>query len=141
PCAKFLTFLTKRFALAASAWSARPSASSARSGRTNPRRRTSMLPWLRRWRDWLRNELWPMYRPRPQPQALHFSYEKAGLVQTDQPIPWNAEAVVVEATLRLPASSRRKSDFRLGVPGRESVAPELLRRQETGDTYRIVFRM
>ncbi len=39
-----------------------------------------MWPWLKRWRDWAISELWPMYRIRPQPQALHFSYEKAGLV-------------------------------------------------------------
>ena len=61
-----------------------------------------------------------MYRIRPQPQALHFSYEKAGLVVADQPIPWNAEAVVVEASLRLPSSSgRRKNDFSLRVSGQE----------------------
>ena len=61
-----------------------------------------MWPWIKRWRDWAMNDLWPMYRIGPQPQALHYSYEKAGLTVHDQPIPWNAEAVLVEALLRLP---------------------------------------
>jgi hypothetical protein len=83
-----------------------------------------------------------MYRARPHPQALHFSYEKAGLVLPDQPVPWNAEAVVVEASLRLPASAgRRKADFRLRVPDQEPVAAEHLRRHETEDAYRVTFRL
>jgi hypothetical protein len=35
-------------------------------------------------------DLWPLNRLGPQPQALHYSYEKAGLILNDQPIPWNA---------------------------------------------------
>src|SRR5580692_2582448 len=101
-----------------------------------------MWPWLKRWRDWATSELWPMYRNRPQPQALHFSYEKAGLVMPDQPIPWNAEAVIVEASLRLPLSAgRRKTDFRVRVAGHEPVPAEQLRRHETDDAYRISFRL
>jgi hypothetical protein len=73
---------------------------------------------------------------------LHYSYEKAGLTLTNQPIPWNAEAVLVEALLRLPASTgRRKADFRLRLPGHEPFAPEQLRRQEGEDSYRVVFRV
>ena len=55
-----------------------------------------MWPWIKRWRDWAMHDLWPLYRIGPQPQALHYSYEKAGLTLHDQPIPWNAEAVLVE---------------------------------------------
>ena len=55
-----------------------------------------MLHWIKRWRDWAMNDLWPLHRIGTQPQALHFSYEKAGLTLNDQPIPWNAEAVLVE---------------------------------------------
>ena len=73
-----------------------------------------MWLWMKRWRDWAMNDLWPLYRISPQPQALHYSYEKAGLTLHDQPIPWNAEAVLVEALLRLPSTaSRRKGDFLL----------------------------
>src|SRR5215471_14248043 len=70
-----------------------------------------MWPWIKRWRDWVMNDLLPTYRIGAQPRALHFSFEKSGLVLHDQPIPWNAEAVLVEATLRLPsAGMRRKQD-------------------------------
>ena len=73
-----------------------------------------MWPWIKRWRDWAMHDFWPMHRTGPQPQALHYSYEKAGLTLHDQPIPWNAEAVLVEASVRLPPSgSRRKTDFHL----------------------------
>ncbi len=101
-----------------------------------------MWPWLKHWRDWAISELVPMYRLRPQPQALHFSYEKAGLVLPDQPIPWNAEAVVIEASLRLPASAgRRKAAFSARVAGRDPVLADHLRRHETGDASRVVFRL
>ena len=84
-----------------------------------------MWPWIKHWRDWAMNDLWPLYRISPQPQALHYSYEKAGLTLHDQPIPWNAEAVLVEALLRLPDSTAaRKSDFLLRVPGREPFPAE-----------------
>jgi len=70
------------------------------------------------------NDLWPFYRISPQPQAIHYSYEKAGLTVHDQPIPWNAEAVVVDARLRLPQSAgRRKTDFLLRLAGRDPVPP------------------
>jgi len=101
-----------------------------------------MWPWIKRWRDWVMNDLWPLSRIGPQQQALHFSYEKAGLTLHDQPIPWNAESVLVEALLRLPPSaSRRKGDFKLCVPGQEPLLPEQLRRQETEERFRISFRL
>src|SRR5262249_34424818 len=98
-------------------------------------------PWIKRWRDWAMRDLWPMYRIGPQPQALFFSYEKAGLTLHDQPIPWNAEAVLVEATLRLPnTASRRKSDFQLRLPGQDPIPAEQLRRKEADDRYQLTFR-
>ncbi len=101
-----------------------------------------MWPWIKRWRDWVMRDLLPVYRAGPQPQALHFSYEKAGLTLHDQPVPWNAEAVLVEASLRLPATCpRRKNDFQLRVGRQEPVAPEGLRRQESDDRYRLFFRL
>jgi hypothetical protein len=82
-----------------------------------------------------------MHRIGPQPQALHYGYEKAGLIVYDQPIPWNAEAVLVEAQLRLPASSaRRRSDFLLKVQGLPAFQAELLRRQQSDDWFRLLFR-
>ena len=75
-----------------------------------------MWPWIKRWRDWAMNDLWPLYRINPQPQALHYSYEKAGLTLHDQPIPWNAEAVVVDID-PLPAV--------IGFDGLKSGAPAI----------------
>jgi hypothetical protein len=100
-----------------------------------------MWPWIKRWRDWAMHELWPFYRLGLQPQALRYSYEKGGLTVPDQPIPWNAEAVLVEAMLRLPSpTARRKSDYQLRLPNREPQAAETLRRQEGEDHYRLFFR-
>jgi hypothetical protein len=101
-----------------------------------------MWPWIKRWRDWAMRDLWPLYRIGPQPQALHYSYEKAGLTLHDQPVPWNAEAVLVEALLRLPESAgRRKADFHLRLPGQTPVPAETLRRQEHENRYRVTFRV
>ena len=81
-----------------------------------------MWLWIKRWRDWAMHDLWPLYRLGPQSQALHYSYEKAGLVVHDQPVPWNAEAALVEASLRLsPSQSRRKADFELRLAGQKSI--------------------
>jgi hypothetical protein len=101
-----------------------------------------MWPWIKRWRDWAMDSLWPLYRIGPQPQALHYSYEKAGLIVHDQPVPWNAEAVLVEATLRLPESAgRRKADFTLRLPGQEPVPAEQLRPRDGDKRYTIGFRV
>src|SRR5438105_11312284 len=101
-----------------------------------------MWPWIKRWRDWAMHDLWPMHRTGPQPHALHYSYEKAGLTLHDQPIPWNAEAVLVDALVRLPQSGqRRKSDFQLRVGRQEPIAPESMRRDEDSEHHRIVFRL
>lgn len=101
-----------------------------------------MWLWIKRWRDWAMNDLWPLYRISPQPQALHYSYEKAGLTLHDQPIPWNAEAVLVEALLRLPpGAGRRKGDFSLRLPGQPPVPADQLRRQDGDERYGILFRL
>jgi hypothetical protein len=101
-----------------------------------------MWPWIKRWRDWAMHDFWPLYRIGPQPQALYYSYEKAGLTLANQPIPWNAEAVLVEAALRLQSGgSRRKADFQLRLPGQEPFPAEQLRRHEADDRYRVCFRL
>src|SRR5262245_1236614 len=105
-----------------------------------------MWPWIKRWRDWVMNDLLPTYRIGTQPRALHYSFEKAGLTLHDQPIPWNAEAVLVEATLRLPSPApRRKADFQLRLPGQEPRPADNLRKQDGGppDEHRhsVTFRL
>jgi hypothetical protein len=101
-----------------------------------------MWPWLRRWLDCaMMNEMWPFSRGGPRPQGLYFGYEKGGLVIHDQPIPWNAEAVLVEALLRLPPRcSRRKNDYLLRLSGQEPIPAENLRRQDGEDRYHVQFR-
>ena len=37
--------------------------------------------------------------------GLHVRYEKAGLIFDALPIPWNADAVIVEANVRVPSSA------------------------------------
>jgi hypothetical protein len=79
----------------------------------------------------------------PQSQALHFSYEKAGLTLDNQPIPWNAEAVLVEANVRLPSATlRNKNDFglRLGEP-EKCFFPEVLRQDHADGPARLFFRL
>jgi hypothetical protein len=100
-----------------------------------------MWPWIKRWRAWAMREFWPMHRNGLQPQALHFSYEKAGLTVDEQPIPWNAEAVVVETRLRLPPFlAQHKGDFVLRLPGQPPLPAESLRREDAQNTHRLFFR-
>jgi hypothetical protein len=101
-----------------------------------------MWPWIKRWRAWAMREFWPMHRTGLQPQALHFSYEKAGLTVDDQPIPWNAEAVVVETRLRLPPYlAQHKNEFVLRLPGQPPLPAESLRREDAVNTHRLFFRL
>jgi hypothetical protein len=98
-----------------------------------------MWPSIRRFRDWAMHDLWNLTRSGPQPKTLYYSFEKAGLILHDQPVPWNAEAVVVETLVRLPDGvSRRKTEFTLHVPGREPIAAESLRSR--GNETRLSFR-
>ena len=44
-------------------------------------------------------------RPIAQTSGLYYSFEKAGLTLDRQPIPWNAEAVLVEAIVSVVAAT------------------------------------
>jgi hypothetical protein len=101
-----------------------------------------MWPWIKHWRDWAMTDLWLLSRPRVQARAMHCSYEKGGLVVDGQPIPWNADAVLVECLARLPGTAvRRKEDFLLRIPGREPIPLENLRREESDNRFRLYFRL
>lgn len=98
----------------------------------------SMRPWV----DWAMTNLTPASRTRPSGQAVHLRYEAAGLSLAESPVPWNADALVVEVLVRLPPLARHKGDFSLRVPGREAVVPESLRRDDADDArYRLTFRL
>jgi len=86
------------------------------------------------------NETKSLVRGSPQSQALTFRYEKAGLTLHDAAIPWNADAVLVEASLKLTGAQQRKADFTLRLPLGESIAAESLRAEEAGG-HRVVFRL
>lgn len=100
-----------------------------------------MWHWIRRSRDWVMNEVVTPHRIASQPQALYYSCEKGGLVLQNQPIPWGAESVLVEALLRLPTSARKKGDFTLRLPGLGAVPAETMRKDEASDKYRLFFRI
>ena len=96
---------------------------------------------IKRWRDWAMHELGPGHRHGFGVRGLHFGYEKTGLSVRDQPIPWNAEAVFVEADIPvLTSGARRKSDFQLHIPRQELLLPELLHREEGEESQRVFFR-
>jgi hypothetical protein len=99
-----------------------------------------MWRWIRHWRDWAMSEIVTPRRLASQPQALYFRSEKGGLTLENQPVPWSAEAVVVEAILRLPPAARRRGDFTLRVPGFDAVPAEILRADEAGQRHRLYFR-
>ncbi|QDU22763.1 hypothetical protein [Urbifossiella limnaea] len=99
-----------------------------------------MWPWMKRWLDWVTTDVLPLSRSRPHGQAVHTRYEKAGLALYDLPVPWNADAVVVEVLLKLPPAARKKGDFTLRLPGREPVPAESLR-PEADSRHRLLFRL
>jgi len=99
-----------------------------------------MWPSIRRWLDWAMNEL-VQSRPRTAEQAVHVRYEKAGLTLHAPPVPWNADAVLVELTAALPPAARLKTDFTLRIPGQSPIPAEVVRKAE-GDAgpFRVIFR-
>ncbi len=80
-----------------------------------------------------------------EPRALSHRYEKAGVVIYDQPVPWNVETVVVEASLRLPSQRMRNArDYQLHIHGRdESIVADSIHPDASGRIgfYRLFFRL
>ena len=84
------------------------------------------------------NDLGPLFRT-AQAQSLRFSFEKAGLALHNEAIPWNADAVIVEARLRLPAHSRTAEDLSLRV-GEKQIPVEDLSPCDDSDLWDVSFR-
>jgi len=99
-----------------------------------------MWRWIRHWRDWAMNEIVTPRRLAGQPQSLYFRSEKGGLTLENQPVPWCAEAVIVEALLRLPQAARKRGDFTLRVPGFDPFPADILKTDEVGQRHRLYFR-
>jgi len=100
-----------------------------------------MGPFIKRLSAWLMNELSSITTNRPSTQAIHVGYEKAGRVLFDGAVPWNADAILVEATLRLPPRQHAKSDFHVLLPGSGLFPAENLRPEENGSRHRLYFRL
>jgi hypothetical protein len=99
--------------------------------------------WFKRWQHWLTCKLpWPLQRLRgPQVRDIQFSYEKTGLVVHNEPVPWNAEAVMVEMAMVLPPKVVwRKSDFQLRIPGRPPLMPLSVQNTSEENLFQILFR-
>jgi hypothetical protein len=63
-------------------------------------------------------DLWTPQRTGPQLQMLEYRFEKAGQSFSRQAIPWNADAVIVEATIRPGVDFERcRKDYVLSVAG------------------------
>jgi hypothetical protein len=78
----------------------------------------------------------------PRLDHLRIGYEKCGLSIYDEPVAWNAEAVLVEASLRAPFETEwRKSAFQLHLPGRPPLLPAGLELTRDPDTIRVLFRL
>lgn len=99
-----------------------------------------MWPSIRRWRGWPMDESGGLARMRPGPEALHVGWELAGLTLAGPAVPWCAEAVTLEAGLRLPPLARRLEDFTLKLPGRDPIRPEAIRADEAAERHRVFFR-
>lgn len=102
-----------------------------------------MPQWLRHWRDWAIPGLFGnnLRSASPMAHGLLFSYEKAGLCVRNEPIPWNADRLRVEALLRVPSGVvRRKADFCLLCNNLPLGPPETLR-IEDGSLLRLGFNL
>jgi hypothetical protein len=75
--------------------------------------------------------------------GLHVRYEKAGLILDALPIPWNADAVIVEANVRLPKDTPRdKQDFSLRWSDADAgTAAELIMAGSAKTPTRVFFRV
>jgi hypothetical protein len=105
-------------------------------GHENPQRSVLVSQWLRKL-----SHVFGFFR-RPRVRSVHFSYEKAGLRVADEPIPWNAETVVVEAVVRLPHGlAWQKGDFQLEFPGRPPLMALAVHPAEQEREFRFVFRL
>jgi hypothetical protein len=95
-----------------------------------------MPPWLMRWLVWARDNLFRRARPRPLSAAVGF--ERAGATRWDPPVPWTADAALVDVLLQVPVSARRKTDFALRLPFATFPADAL--RPDADDRHRATFR-
>ena len=95
-----------------------------------------MPRWMTRSLAWARDNLFRRARPRPLTAAV--GYERAGITRWEIPVPWTADAAVIDVLLRLPAAARRKTDYAFRLPFATFPADTI--RQDADDRYRVTFR-
>jgi hypothetical protein len=83
-----------------------------------------------------------IFRRSPRLRACHVHYEKAGLSVADEPIPWNAEAVVVEAVVESAKEpDGAEGEFRLNLTNGHVAKPVAVCPQAADGVYRVRFRL
>lgn len=95
-----------------------------------------MPRWPTRWLAWARDNL--LRRARPRPLSAAVGYERAGATRWEPPVPWTADAAVVDVLVRLAPAARRKTDFALRLPFATVPADSI--RPDTDDRCRVTFR-
>lgn len=95
-----------------------------------------MARWLTHSLAWARDNL--LGRARPRPLSAAVGYERAGGTRWDAPVPWTADAVVVDVLVRQPVAARRKTDFAFRLPFATFPADSI--RPDLDDRCRVTFR-
>ncbi|MBN9120234.1 MAG: hypothetical protein J0I06_13915 [Planctomycetes bacterium] len=95
-----------------------------------------MSLWPTHWLAWARDSL--LRRARPRPLSAAVGYERAGGTRWDAPVPWTADAAVVDVLVRLPLTARRKTDFAFRLPFATFPADSI--RPDLDDRCRVTFR-
>lgn len=75
-----------------------------------------MPHWTTRWLGWARSRLNLFGGARPKAVAASVGHEAAGTTRWGAPVPWTADAAVLDVQLQAPAPARQKTDFALRLP-------------------------
>lgn len=70
--------------------------------------------WLTRWAAWARTRL--LCGGRPRVTAATVGFERGGGTRWETPVPWTADAAVLDVQFRGSARTRHKSEFALRLP-------------------------
>lgn len=101
-----------------------------------------MWAWLKRWHARTTRTLSWLFGSPPRVHSLHYAYERAGLTVTGEPIPWNADAVIIDAVLDLPRElATSRADFR-AIPPADLGSPAVTMQPHGDDgPCRLMFRL
>ncbi|MBY0458762.1 MAG: hypothetical protein K2V38_15605, partial [Gemmataceae bacterium] len=95
-----------------------------------------MPPWTTRWLVWARDNL--LWTGRPRPTAVFVGSERGGVARWESPVPWTADACLIEFRLRLSPTARRKTDFAFRLQSLTFPADAL---KPDGEFVRVAFRV